>query len=496
MKPLLKILSIPILVVMLLQLNSAKAGWSSPWMTSDGKGYSSVRVGLTVVGVLVVAAAGGIIGGTIASSNSKPDPTSPPDNTRSTSPESRIKEYKTLEDLSEPDDDYQKKIIKEMKLLPFKESEDNYSDTTASHYLWARATFLDNYDKFKDKIKPALFPFNSWYDAKSPSSACMSELPKPFKKESRCNDGHLTGFCLIKFEQNGKERTLVGLLANTSDNVSGCQLGWRDDLDYGRRLPRNALLTDKRYYQINVITPAQTYKFNKKPAKNITFASTVFYKGHIRHETLCREAGGPGTEWYLSNGERGADPCRELSAAPPDIDFGGYFVPHRRIAGEVDYPARVDWKETTTDHGSAVNDEVQANFCAPKKLFKEFILGSVGEHRFCRYINAKGNAGYVDKKPDGSVQSDFLRPSIKETVRWQTFKNAIPYNAIIAGLSYANAKIIKTERVYFCRYVDNYIYRYGQVIQNTDTCRSSLASVENIHSIDESKTFEVLVPAL
>ncbi|MCW7551940.1 hypothetical protein NX722_04655 [Endozoicomonas gorgoniicola] len=395
---------------------------------------------------------------------------------------------------------YQRKIINQYNLLSFKRNEDDYSLSSKKHrYLWARATFLNNFELFRQHIKPALFVFDNDFDPTV--NGCLSPLPDPFTKDLRCNDGHLTGYCRIKYSQDGKENTLVGMLANTSDNISGCLFQWRDTIAYGSKIPDNILVTDRRYYQISVTNNIQSYKFQKHPRHNMQFASDLFVNGKFYHETLCRDVGGPATELYISKRETKGDGCKGLFDVPPNMGSVSYYVPYSNNDEErVKQSDSLAWLEFASDVDSEINLEVRNKFCAPKKDFKEFILGSVegtGADSFCRYINAKGNAGYVAKNPDGSAQSDFMKPHISEKVEWQTFEDATPFNAIIAGFSYIKSNIVGTTApVYFCRYGEQNTFHYGQHVKGTNTCNVSLATANgNLYAINKSTDFEVLVPA-
>ena len=394
----------------------------------------------------------------------------------------------------------QQEIINQYNLLSFERTEDDYSlSLKKRRYLWARATFLNSFESFKQHIKPALFVFNNNFNPTV--NGCLSPFSDSFTKDLRCNDGHLTGYCRIKYSQDGKENTLVGMLANTSDNISGCLFQWKDTIAYDSNIPNNILVTDRQYYQISVTNNIQSYKFQGRPRNNIQFASDLFVNGELYHETLCRDLGGPATELYISKSETKGDGCRGLFDVPPNMRSVSYYVPYTDNNKErVKLSDSLDWNEVVSDVDSEINLEVRDKFCSPKKAFKEFILGSVegtGADSFCQYINAQGNAGYIAKNLDGSVQSDFMKPHISEKVEWQTFEDTTPFNAIIAGFSYIRSSIVGTTApVYFCRYAEQNIFHYGQHVKGTDTCDVSLATASgNLYAINESTDFEVLVPA-
>ncbi|AMO56857.1 hypothetical protein GZ77_02130 [Endozoicomonas montiporae] len=409
-------------------------------------------------------------------------------------------------------EDYQQSIIQQYKLIRFDISDDTHNSDTKKKpgYLWARATFLDARPQHldQDDIRPALFPLNSGFDPAFPygraKQLCTSPLPEPFTKDLRCNDNELTGFCRIKFLQDdGEFGTLVGMLANTPDAYSGCLLSSRESdrflesLGAETLVPRDILVTDREYYQINVFTKKVSYEFQDQPRKQIPFASTVLLSGSLRHETLCKNDGSPGTQWYTDGVAGDGYGCAGLTPYGDELGDISYFVPVRLKASAVRRSA-VTWQEVPSEKWQApANEEVKEYFCSPRKPFKEFILGSVGGERgrkFCRYIDTTGENGFVATTKRGRIASDYLTPHIDKNVGWEAFAGNLPEKAVIAGFSFSNPNKVSTDPVYFCRFTNNGFSTYGKYFEKGKVCKSSFATPGgNSHALVDSKNFEILV---
>ncbi|WP_257293103.1 hypothetical protein, partial [Endozoicomonas sp. ONNA1] len=301
----------------------------------------------------------------------------------------------------------QKAMIDHYNLAPFNLSEDNYSGANKKlKYLWARATFLNTHPPHLNNeggLQPALFPLNTAYDPSysygNAPQFCISSLPAPLtNKKFRCNDEQLTGFCRVKLMLNDKTSTLVGMLANTADNVSGCLLSSRKNDDFLASLedetlvPKEILITDRRYYQINVIYKNISYQFQELPGYPVPFASTVMLSGSLRHESLCKNDASPGTQWF-NDGARSEYECSGLTAEASSTGEISYFVPIRQKS-LANRQSLVTWQEIPSqENKGAIKTEVETNFCSPRKPYKEFILGSLaglGSDKYCRYIGTSG----------------------------------------------------------------------------------------------------------
>ncbi|AMO56669.1 hypothetical protein GZ77_03275 [Endozoicomonas montiporae] len=405
---------------------------------------------------------------------------------------------------------YQQSIIQQYKLVPFDVSEDNYADAKKKPgYLWARATFLDAHPLHldQDDIQPALFPLNSGFDPAYPygyaTQLCTSSLPAPFAKTLRCNDEQLTGFCRIKFLLNGESRSLVGMLANTPDAYSGCLLSSRkldeflESLGAETLVPRDILVTDRQYYQINVSTKKVSYEFQKQSGRSVSFASTVLLSGSLRHETLCRDNGSPGTQWYTEGADDGAYGCAGLTSDAEPLGDISYFVPVR-LKSSAARQSAVTWQEVPSKkQEGSVNEEVQEYFCSPRKPFKEFILGSLGGqgvHKYCRYIGTEGKSGFVATNQDGSIASDYLTPHLDESIGWEAFAGNLPEKAVVAGFSFSSPNKVSTEPVYFCRFTNNEFSTYGKYFEKGKVCKVSFATPSgDSHALVDSTNFEILV---
>ncbi len=406
---------------------------------------------------------------------------------------------------------YQKTIINQYNLVPFNISDDNYADPEKKlEYLWARATFLDVYPKDLNKgdLEPALFPLNTAYDLAytygSATELCNSPLPKPLTKKFRCNDQQLTGFCRIKFMLNGKISTLVGMLANTPDNVSGCLLSSRKrdnflvSLGGETLLPRDILVTDKKYYQINVTYDNVSYRFQDWLLNLPPFASTVLLSGSLRHESLCKDGVSPGVQWYNDGAHSSENRCEGLAAEAEPAGKISHFIPVRQKADK-SRPSPVVWQKVPSqqDKGT-VSIEVQKYFCSPRKPYKEFILGSLageGPDKYCRYIGTSGKSGYVATNQNGSTASDYLTPLVDANIRWQAFEGELPDKAVIAGYSYSSSgKEVSKVPQYFCRFMNNGFNTYGKYFKEGKVCKASFATPSgDSHALVDSKTFEILV---
>ncbi|WP_257287904.1 hypothetical protein, partial [Endozoicomonas sp. SESOKO2] len=403
--------------------------------------------------------------------------------------------------------EYQKTIIDQYNLVPFSISEDNYVDPEKKlKYLWARATFLDTDSlHLVDNVdlQPALFPLNTAYDPAYPYGSatqfCISPLPAPFTKKFRCNDQQLTGFCRVKFMLNGKTSTLVGMLANTPDNVSGCLLSSRkqdyflESLGDETLLPRDILVTDKKYYQINVTYDKVSYRFQEWPGQPVTFASAVMLSGSQRHESLCKNDAGPGTEWYNDGSHSGGYGCAGLTAEANPAGDISHFVPVRQKAHKSRQSSVIWQKVPSQENKGAIKTEVQEYFCSPAKPYKEFILGSLageGPNKYCRYIGTSGKSGYVATNDDGSIASDYLTPMVEGNIRWEAFENDLPDKAIIAGYSVASSgKEISKVPEYFCRFVNNGFKTFGKYFKKDKVCKASFATPSgDSHALVDSKT--------
>ncbi|WP_252177803.1 hypothetical protein [Endozoicomonas sp. 4G] len=405
----------------------------------------------------------------------------------------------------------QKTIIDQYNLLPFSVDDDNYADGKKKlKYLWARATFLDAHPLHldEDHVQPALIPLNTAYNpASSNGSAtelCDSPLPKPLTKKFRCNDQQFTGFCRVKFKLNGKTNTLVGILANTSDNVSGCLLSSRKrdnfllSLGDETLLPRDILVTDKKYYQINVIYDKVSYRFQEWPGNRPPFASRVLLSGSWRHESLCKSGVSPGVQWYNDGAHSSDYRCAGLTAESNPFGNISHFIPVRQKAHK-SRPSPVTWQKVPLQQDKgAVSIEVQEHFCSPRKPYKEFILGSLagkGSDRYCRYIGTDGKSGYVATNQDGSIASDYLTPVVEGNIRWQAFEDELPDKAVIAGYSFSSSgKEVSKVPQYFCRFVNNGFKTLGKYFNKEKVCKASFATPSgDSHALVDSKTFEILV---
>ncbi|WOG28114.1 hypothetical protein [Endozoicomonas sp. 8E] len=406
---------------------------------------------------------------------------------------------------------YQKTIIDQHNLLPFSVDEDNYADAKKKlKYLWARATLLDAHPLHLDegKVQPALFPLNTAYDPVYPigsaTELCISPLPKPLTKKFRCNDQQLTGFCRVKFMLNGKISTLVGMLANTPDNVSGCLLSSRKrdnflvSLGDETLLPRDILVSDKKYYQINVTYDKVSYQFQDWLWNLLPFASTILLSGSLRHESLCKDGASPGVQWYNDGAHSSEYRCAALTAEAEPAGDISHFIPVRQKAHE-SRPSPVIWQEVPLqeDKGT-VSIEVQKYFCSPRKPYKEFMLGSLageGVDKYCTYIGTSGKSGFVATNQDGSIASDYLTPAVDGNIRWQAFEDDLPEKAIIAGYSFSSSgKKISKVPEYFCRFVNNGFKTYGKYFKKSKDCKASFATPNgDSHALVDSKTFEILV---
>ncbi|WP_448215070.1 hypothetical protein [Endozoicomonas sp. 2B-B] len=403
---------------------------------------------------------------------------------------------------------YQKTIIDQYNLLPFNLSEDNYTDSNKKlKYLWARATFLDAQPLHHNEgdVQPALIPLNTTYDPANPYGSadefCISPLPAPLTKKFRCNDQHLTGFCRVKIGGIGR---LVGMLANTPDNVSGCLLSSRKrdnflaSLGSETVLPRDILVTDKKYYQINVIYGNTTYQFQESQGHPVPFASTILLSKSWRHETLCKDGASPGTEWYNDGAHSCGHGCAGLTADADSVGDVSHFIPVRQKAHK-SRPSSVIWQKVPSQEGKGIiNTEVQEYFCSPKKPYKEFILGSLvreGPDKYCRYIGTSGKSGYVATNQDGSIASDYLTPVVDGNIRWQAFEAEPPDKAIIAGYSFSGSgKEVSKVPQYFCRFMNNGFNTYGKYFKKGKVCKASFATPNrDSHALVDSKTFEILV---
>ncbi|WP_257281893.1 hypothetical protein [Endozoicomonas sp. ISHI1] len=407
--------------------------------------------------------------------------------------------------------DYQKTITSRYNLMPFNLSDDDYADAGKKlKYLWARATFIDDHPLHLDEgdLQPALFPLNTAYYPSNPygsaTQLCISSLPAPLTKKFRCNDQQLTGFCRVKFKLDGKTSTLVGMLANTPDNVSGCLLSSRKtdyflaSLGDETLLPRDILVTDKNYYQINVIYGKVSYQFQEWQGFQVPFASTVLLSGSLRHETLCKDDASPGTEWYNDDAQSGEYGCAGLTAEANPTGNTSYFAPFRQKAISRKQSS-VTWQRVPTKKAKGeTNIEVEEYFCSPKKPYKEFILGSLaglGADKYCSYIGTSGKSGFVATNQDGSIASDYLTPSVDGDIGWQDFEDDLPEKAIIAGYSFSDLgqKITKVP-VYFCRFVNNGYKTFGKYFEEGKVCKASFATPGGYsHALVDSKTFEILV---
>ncbi|WP_252176954.1 hypothetical protein [Endozoicomonas sp. 4G] len=416
-----------------------------------------------------------------------------------------------------------KAINDQYNLVPFKVSEDNYTDSKKKlTLLWARATFLDGEEK-ENGPQPALFPLNTAYNPAYPygyaTQDCISPLPAPLTKKNRCNDQQLTGFCRVKImmdNETGTPGTLVGMLANTPDNFSGCLLSslntdlFLQSLGDENLLPRDILVTDKEYYQINVSYGSVSYQFREEIKRPVPFASTVRLSGSLRHETLCKNDASPGIQWYSDGTHKSEYGCTGLTAGT-DLPSGNLETPHFVPVRQKPQPSRspVAWQASTTEESArGTNLEVQQYFCSPKKPYKEFILGSLagqGPDKYCAYIGTSGKSGYVATNQDGSIASDYLRPVIDGYVSWQAFEDDLPDKAVIAGYSVSDSdnKISKVPQ-YFCRFMNNDFETFGKYFEEdkvkdevkvkVKVCKASFATPSGeSHALVDSKTFEILV---
>ncbi|WP_252177804.1 hypothetical protein [Endozoicomonas sp. 4G] len=403
---------------------------------------------------------------------------------------------------------YQKTIIAKYNLLPFNLSEDNYIDRKKKlKYLWARATFLDAHPLHLDEggLQPALFPLNTAYDPAYPYGSatefCISPLPAPLTKKFRCNDQQLTGFCRVKV---GRIGTLVGMLANTPDNVSGCLLSSRKtdyflaSLGSETVLPRDILVTDKKYYQINVTYGNTSYQFQKWQEHPVPFASTILLSESWRHETLCKDDASPGTQWYNDETHSGGYGCAGLTADADPAGDMSHFVPVRQKSHK-SRQSPVIWQEVPSQkEKGVVNTELQEYFCSPRKPYKEFILGSLagrGPDKYCRYIGTSGRSGYVATHQDDSIASDYLTPEVEGSIRWQAFENELPDKAIIAGYSFSSTgKEVSKVPQHFCRFVNNGFKTYGKYFDRDKVCKASFATPGGgSNALVDSKAFDILV---
>ncbi|WP_422138855.1 hypothetical protein [Endozoicomonas sp. ALC020] len=410
----------------------------------------------------------------------------------------------------------QRAIIDQNNLIPFDVDEDNYTDAKKKPtLLWARATFLKKKHPphlNEGDLRPALFPLNtSSYKRADPFGTavvkCDSPLPAPLTKKGRCNDQQPTGFCRVKLEWGGGVYTLVGMLANTPDDFSGCLLSGRitdnflASLGVEALLPRDILVTDEEYYQINVTYRRGSYRFRKEPRHPVLFASTVLLSGSLRHETLCKNDASPGTQWYsdYSDGVReSGDGCAGLIAGANPSGSMLHFIPIRKKALPVKQ-SPVVWQAMESEQDiRGVNLDVYEYFCSPRRPYKEFILGSLagqGSDKYCGYIGTSGKSGYVATNQDGSIATDYLKPVINGRIGWKAFEDNLPDEAIIAGYSVAGfSRRIDRVPVYFCRFMNNGFKTFGQYFKEGKVCKASFATpCGDSNALVTSDTFEILV---
>ncbi|WOG28991.1 hypothetical protein [Endozoicomonas sp. 8E] len=416
-----------------------------------------------------------------------------------------------LQDTQDPVN-YQKAIIDQNNLIPFDVDEDNYTDAKKKPtYLWIRATYFESPDPLpKGGPQPALFSLNTAYNPAFPYGAadqsCLSPLPEPFAKS--CNDQQETGFCRVKFKRDDRVDTVVGMLANTPDNFSGCLLsnrgadGFLRSLGDTSVLPKNILVTDKEYYQVNVIYGGVSYRFREEPRLPVPFASTVLLSGSLHHETLCKSGASPGIQWYsdYSGGVRASGyGCAGLTPYADSRSDMLHFIPIRKKAHPVKQ-SPVVWRamEPEEDIRGAINFEVNEYFCSPRKPYKEFILGSLagqGSKKYCGYIGTNGKTGYVATNQDGSIATDYLKPVIDGYVGWQDFEGDLPDKAIIAGYSVASSgRRMDKVPVYFCRFKNNGFKTYGKYFKKGKVCKTSFATpCGDSNALVTSDTFKILV---
>ncbi|WP_448218210.1 hypothetical protein [Endozoicomonas sp. 2B-B] len=411
--------------------------------------------------------------------------------------------------------DYQKAIIDENNLIPFGVDEDDYTDAKKKPtLLWARATFLKKKHPHHLKegdLRPALFPLNTAYNRANPFGTavveCGSPLPAPLTKKRRCNDRQATGFCRVKLERDGGVYTLVGMLANTHDNFSGCLLSSREkdyfleSLGDQALLPRDILVTDEKYYQINVAYGRVSYRFRKELRHPVLFASTVLLSGRLRHEALCKNDASPGTQWYsdYSDGVRKSGyGCAGLIAGANPSGSMLHFVPIRKKAHPVKQ-SPVVWQAMESEQDiRGDNLDVYEYFCSPRRPYKEFILGSLagqGSNKYCGYIGTSGKNGYVATNQDGSIATDYLKPVINGRIGWKAFEDNLPDEAIIAGYSVAGfSRRIDRVPVYFCRFMNNGFKTFGQYFKEGKVCKTSFATpCGDSNALVSSDTFDILV---